>query len=131
MRPIIVCVDDDPTLVRFMTLVLDSLEADVQAFEDPVRALEFLRSNEVALVVTDHQMPGLSGLELLSLSGATCPFVVVTGDLALAREASRVVGVSAVLTKPFFADQLRAEVSALLPPRDAEPGGVERTPTDA
>jgi PAS domain S-box-containing protein len=59
-------VDDEQGLVRMMKRLLESQDFRFSGFDDPLMALEAVRANpdQFDLVVTDHNMPHLSGLEL-------------------------------------------------------------------
>ena len=65
-RPRIVCVDDDPSIRRFVGLVLEDLPVEVLTCAEAAAARELLRQGPVALLITDLMMPGESGFELLA-----------------------------------------------------------------
>jgi adenylate cyclase len=71
----ILIVDDEPR-------VLDSLEAllaaeyEVLRAEEPKAALAVLAETEVAVIVSDQRMPGMSGVELLAESRRVAPDTV-------------------------------------------------------
>jgi two-component system response regulator HupR/HoxA len=73
--PTVLIVDDEPR-------VLDALEAILAAEFRVLRAaggeaaLEILRAEEVAVIVTDYRMPGMTGVELLHRSQAHAPDTV-------------------------------------------------------
>lgn len=77
-------------------------------------AMRVRHGTQLALVVTDVRMPGLSGLDILGLLGCTrwqVPVLVVTafGDAETHTEAQR-LHARAVLDKPFEIDAFRKEV---------------------
>ena len=74
-RPTVLIVDDEPR-------VLDALEA-ILAAEFPVvrashgdEALAVLERQEVAVILTDHRMPGMTGVELLRRSQDIAPHAI-------------------------------------------------------
>lgn len=61
----LVLVDDDKDTLRTMTSVLERNSYEVHAFNDPIRALEFLKTvNSPQLLISDIRMPGMNGFEL-------------------------------------------------------------------
>ncbi len=114
----VLVVDDDPTTCRFMRL---SLERDgfavIEAHtgNDALLALSRAGSPAVDVVVTDYRLPGVSGLELVSVAtrmDATIPCIMVTGstELDVATQAMS-NGAVAYLVKPFTGDALRVTVA--------------------
>ena len=62
----IILVEDDSTILQFSVLVLVRAGYQVRAVEGAQAAWEALQSRSYDLLITDNQMPGLSGLELVS-----------------------------------------------------------------
>jgi FixJ family two-component response regulator len=103
--PIIAVIDDDVSVRVGIENLLSSLGYNVHAFPS---AEEFLRSGllyDVSCVIADVRMPGMSGIELLSLlitRDQRLPFIIIT---AFSEEAVRAEALNAgavcVLTKPF------------------------------
>jgi CheY-like chemotaxis protein len=89
---------------------------------DHLRRLARPESNgSVALIITDHRMPGATGLEVLAHMrrvGLGIPLILITafGEPGLHAEARR-LGAAAVLDKPFELEDLVATVRALAPLR--------------
>jgi FixJ family two-component response regulator len=102
---IVSIVDDDP-MVRDSTVdLLNSYGYTALGFET---AEKFLGSGEVAntcCLITDQQMPGLSGTELqkhLRAAGYRTPIIFITAyPLPAVREQALAAGAIAYLTKPF------------------------------
>lgn len=65
MRPRILLVDDDPTLLTVGEVELDSLGYDVTVAKDGTAAFSELETKQFDIVVSDFEMPGASGLDLL------------------------------------------------------------------
>lgn len=62
-----IVLDDEPIgreIIENFVKEIDFLEL-VDSFEDPVKALMFLESNEVDLIFSDIQMPKINGLDLV------------------------------------------------------------------
>ena len=114
----VLVVDDDLSIRVLVSLLLESAGYAPAAVGSVERALARLDEHGADLVLTDLQMPGAGGLELLDclhFGGSHVPAVVMTGsddevliDAALAR------GAAAVLRKPFSLEQLRRVVQASL-----------------
>lgn len=61
----ILVVDDEPDLLRTVEMYLKAWNFDIDAFTDPVKALDYFKQNPTffSLVLTDIRMPGMSGVE--------------------------------------------------------------------
>ena len=97
-------IDDDAFVRESLRDLIDSLGHDVTTFESAERFLEAACLVETSCLITDLQMPGLSGLDLqggLIADGHCIPIIFVTG---LAAENFRVRAMSAgavgFLSKP-------------------------------
>jgi two-component system LytT family response regulator len=75
-----IALDDEP-------LALELLEDNINrvpflqlqaSFTNPVKAIEFINTNEVDVVFLDIQMPGLTGLQLIKSLSKTPLFILVT-----------------------------------------------------
>ena len=111
-------VDDDDSVREATTGLVRSLGYSAATFGS---ADEFLASNRMAdtsCLISDVQMPGLSGLELqhyLADRGYSVPIVFVTGYLEeKAREQAMEAGAIAFLVKPFSEEQLIVCLEAAL-----------------
>ncbi|MDD2464567.1 MAG: HD domain-containing protein [Desulfobulbus sp.] len=65
MPEIVLVVDDDEAILEFAKHVLSGLSCQVVTLNDPVAALDYLGHEEVAVLVTDNNMPVMCGLELI------------------------------------------------------------------
>ena len=103
-RAMISIVDDDAFVRESLRDLIESLGYDVAPFESAERFLEAACLVQTSCLITDLQMPGLSGLDLqgrLIADGHCIPIIFVTG---LAAENFRVRAMSAgavgFLSKP-------------------------------
>ncbi|MGZ4955766.1 MAG: sigma-54-dependent transcriptional regulator [Methylobacter sp.] len=77
----VLVVDDEPNARRVLEILLRKLGCEVFSVPDGKTALETLNKTSVDLLITDINMPGMSGLELLAAmrsNGYTLPVIVVT-----------------------------------------------------
>lgn len=110
----ILLVDDDrlllTTLSRFLTL--QRPEWEVVTALDGIEAMRILRSEPVAVLVTDIQMPGLGGMALLGLvredpALAHLPLLLMTGHSeATTMRQGMSSGADDYLFKPFAPEEL-------------------------
>lgn len=109
-------IDDDEAVRDSLAVLLETRDVAVATYASAEEFLPQLADGVRGCVVTDMQMPGMDGLELLhAIRGrhAELPVVVMTGraGATLAEEALR-QGATAFLQKPFapepFLQTLRA-----------------------
>jgi FixJ family two-component response regulator len=108
--PLIAVVDDDRSIRTATQDLLKAAGYSTATFSNATSFLDSpLRAN-VACLVADMRMPGMSGLELhkhLSMAGAGIPTVIITAHPAdLEGERAREAGITCFLAKPFAPDVL-------------------------
>ena len=111
-------VDDDPFVLEAAGLLLIAFGYDVVLFSSAESVLSHRGESQIDCLVTDLQLPGLSGLQLyerLRLDGYRVPTIVVTAfaDERVRRQAQQ-AGVSAVLEKPVANDALLRAIESVL-----------------
>lgn len=120
----ILYVDDEPGLLRLGALVLSRAGYEVDTAADGIAAWSALRERSYQLLITDNQMPGMTGVELirkLGLEGSTLPTILASGTLGtLPLEELPWLDRTALLAKPFSTGQLLAVVHNALPAAPAE-----------
>ncbi len=118
-------VDDDEALVFLVKRALTRKGFDVTTFTDPREAVTTLRSDPLAfdLVVTDYNMPGYSGLELLRearLIRPELPIALASGYVTAEIEQNALAeGARALIHKPNDVDEMCETLQRLLHPVDA------------
>lgn len=107
-------VDDDDSIRQLIAKLLMSFGHHVDVAEDGLAAWGALQQNPYDLLVTDCEMPQVSGVELVKKVRAArmaLPVILVSGTLP-AEELSRLpwLQLAATLHKPFTGDELMATV---------------------
>jgi two-component system cell cycle response regulator len=65
-KPKLFCIDDEPAILESLVRLLGR-DFEVASFTSPRQALEKLQSTtDIAIVLTDHRMPEMTGLQFLS-----------------------------------------------------------------
>lgn len=80
----ILVVDDEPDIRLLYSEVLADLGYHVEAAEDGAQAWEILQHHNYDLLITDNEMPKLSGIELLERLHASqklLPVIMATGSM--------------------------------------------------
>jgi PAS domain S-box-containing protein len=112
---VILFVDDDPLIAMSTTEMLEDLGHRVIGANSGLHALDILRSDQpIDLMVTDHVMPGMTGIELAVASRQvrpSLPILLATGYAELP-EGTQVD--LPRLAKPYHQDQLRDRLDQLL-----------------
>jgi two-component system response regulator GlrR len=117
-RPRILAVDDDPALLKLLSMRLDLEGYAVIEAASGEEALAKMATHRPDLVITDVQMGGMDGLALfdtLKQAHPALPVIILTahGSVSHAVDAMR-RGVFGYLGKPFEAEALLAEVERAL-----------------
>lgn len=114
----ILLVDDDASLRRVLSHHLSEAGYQVVAAADGKNGLELFTEERIDLVITDIQMPEMSGLELLRRISVMSPDTVVLmitafGSIETAVEAMK-LGAYDYITKPFNREELLLTVTKAL-----------------
>ena len=65
MKSRILVVDDEESIREFLEIMLKKEGYEVSCVEDGQQALDFLKKKSVDMVISDLQMPNVTGIELL------------------------------------------------------------------
>lgn len=118
----ILVVDDSKTIRMSLTEILGRLGHSIEVAESGEEAVEIVdKGFEAKLVITDFNMPGMNGVELIQVLRKKakyrfCPILVLTTETQqdLRGEAKK-AGATGWLVKPVNADQLASVVKQVLP----------------
>ena len=117
--PVIYVVDDSPDLAEMLEVFLQGAGYPTRVFCEPVAALTALggASPKPKLLVTDFEMPGMNGMELIQQCRALHPRLKVisaSGHLPEAENADYPSKPDRVLSKPYTTRQLVEVVRELI-----------------
>ena len=125
-RGLISVVDDDESIRRTTTFLIESFGFRAAAFESAEGFLKSGQLHDTSCLIVDVQMPGMSGLELqseLAAAGYDIPIVFMTAyENKVSRQQAMQAGAVAFLAKPFGDEQLLQTVRLAL---DHDSGGTK------
>jgi len=115
---LIAIVDDDDSMRTALEGLLKSAELQAQSFASAEEFLESGQQGQIACLITDIRMPGMSGLELqahLNAQRLRIPIIFITahGDEKMRMRALR-AGAVEFMAKPFDDEVLLESVRAAL-----------------
>jgi len=132
-RPRVLVVDDDASTRHLNCLLLSRIGYDVDAAENGEQAWEALLSTGYDLLITDQNMPFLSGLELIArarAAGMILPAIIdsACSDLGEAADYPH-LDLAARLHKSFDVHELLSAVKCVLPlPPEGDEGTIRTVP---
>jgi FixJ family two-component response regulator len=119
-KNLISVVDDDESVRRTTTLLIESFGFRAAAFESADGFLKSGQLHDTACLIVDVQMPGVNGLQLqshLAADGCGIPIVFITAyDDKESRGRAMQAGAVAFLSKPFSDEQLLQTIRSTLRP---------------
>ncbi|MBQ7606025.1 MAG: response regulator [Firmicutes bacterium] len=129
MRAIIV--DDEQMAIENLRLKISGDEriTEVETFRSPLKALDYLRENDVDIAFLDINMPVMDGLTMakgMKEIRPDCSIVFVTGYSEYSVEAYR-LHVSGYLMKPASAEDIKNEIDFAIS-RKKNPAPVSEAP---
>ncbi|MBF0457073.1 MAG: response regulator [Nitrospirae bacterium] len=116
----IMIVDDDKTTRKILGLYLKGKGHEPVFAENGIDAIEKLASNEVALIMTDLNMPYMDGIELTrqlksNPSFQSIPILMLTTENDdVERKKAVNAGIDAYMIKPVTADSVSAMIKQMI-----------------
>jgi FixJ family two-component response regulator len=109
-RPMVLIVDDDPSVLRAIARLIRAGGFEARTFERPGLLLASEVPNTNACLVLDVNLPEMNGVELyeaLAMSGRALPVIMITGQgNSKTRRLLKDINAVEVLFKPFAGDRL-------------------------
>ena len=112
--PVVLAVDDEALILWGTAALLESLGYNVVRVNSGALALDALRENpEIGTLLTDYQMPNMSGTELATAARAlrpNLPVVIATGHANL--QSREGLAWMTIIAKPYTRDELADALAA-------------------
>ncbi len=114
----VLLVDDSRDMLELLRRNMNAMGLNPFATESVVDAIDILENTEIDLVITDLNMPGIGGLQLvkyMSQHFSSIPILVITGypNVEDAVEVMK-LGALEYLIKPFTFDELQSSIDKVL-----------------
>ena len=117
-KDLISVVDDDESIRRTTTFLIESFGFRAAAFESAENFLKSGQLHDTSCLIVDVQMPGMNGLELqseLAAAGYGIPIIFITAyENKASRRQAMQAGAVAFLGKPFSDEELLQTVRSAL-----------------
>lgn len=114
----ILVVDDDPIMVRLLSMMLEMKGYGVLGATSGAEALAILRDQPIKLMLTDYSMPEMNGVELIRETRKTHPelliYIVTAYSSDYLGRYGLVEGVQKVLSKPLEIEPFLAMLATVL-----------------
>ena len=113
-RPRILVVDDEQHIISLLSMTLRKEGYEIVSANTGQKALQLLGLFEFKLVILDHSMPGMDGLELSNQIDAEIPVMMITSRPQILKE--HVHRIQDVMHKPFSPREVVTKVQAIVGP---------------
>jgi DNA-binding response OmpR family regulator len=113
--PRILLIEDDRHLRCALTSMLEQFGYEVEPATNAEAGLQLFRDRGARLVITDLLMNGSNGIDVvvaIAHGPQPVPVIVISGAELELLEHAKVLGATAVLQKPFTADELLGVLGA-------------------
>ncbi|MBV8878957.1 MAG: response regulator [Planctomycetaceae bacterium] len=130
-RPVVVCIDDDPEILKSLKRLLRSDDYEVVATADPGEALDRILQPPVDVFIADQRMPGVDGTELLRVverkSPQTRRMMISAYPEPVWRAASEPSLIQHFIPKPWNDELLKAILRRVTTPRSRKAAAPRRS----
>jgi DNA-binding response OmpR family regulator len=129
MGKLIAVVDDEPDILKLLSLNLERSNFSVKGFSRAEELFKFMRNSTPALIILDLMLPDMDGIEICKYlkkedKFSSIPIIMLT---AKGEEADRIIGLELgaddYITKPFSPRELVARVKAVLRRKEVKEEG--------
>ena len=130
-KPIVLIVDDNAELLKFLTTVMQGLGIEIITAETGEQANNLSRRKRIDIALVDYLLPDLDGLKLSSRLQTELPFlqvIIMTGERLSSGDEERCSRDGrALIQKPFLVEDLMELVRSRLP-MSAAAAGAQHLP---
>ncbi len=116
----ILVVEDDNTIQSFIAMALENAGYRVDKADDGEAGWQAMSANHFDLLITDNNMPKLSGVNLMRRLRAiplTLPIILISGKIPWeTKDLKTLISPGTAMEKPFTMAQLLQQVRTLLMP---------------
>ena len=118
MKPTLLIVDDEIRVLSALRRALRKEGYQIVTASSPKEALKLLDAQPIDAILTDHKMPGMSGLQVLAEAARKQPGAVrmlISGwPEAIADAELRALKIHALIPKPWDDAELKSELRSAL-----------------
>lgn len=115
----LLCIDDNDLALKSLSVLLQTMGYEVDSTDNALTALAMFSEDQYDLVITDLNMPGITGLrvteEIKRINPAT-PVIVLSGSINMDADGQAShVGPDCVMIKPLVFSEFVDKLNQLLP----------------
>ena len=118
----IIFIDDSATVLMSVEMAMEPLVSSgivsIECYDNPLDALEIIKNNQYDLIVTDINMPQMSGFDFIkSLRGGGIKvpaLALTTENTPQMKQQGKAVGINGWITKPFSNEKIQMAVKRVL-----------------
>jgi DNA-binding NtrC family response regulator len=113
--PAVLIVDDEPLVLITLKVILEHEQFEVMTSSNPVQALKLVGERDFAVIISDHKMPEMMGLDFLTTCRRIRPHssrILLTAVLNLASVMDAIAKgeICRFVSKPWLKEELVAAV---------------------
>ena len=117
-KPRVLIVDDERSVLTSLVRLLRNDDYRLLTADSPAQAIAIMRSNEVAVVLSDQMMPGMTGVQLaqrLLQIRPELPIILCTGFSNLvSKEKAKAIGIREFALKPLTKREIAGLIRKVL-----------------
>jgi two-component system phosphate regulon response regulator OmpR len=111
-------IDDDEDLHELLQTYFEDMQIELTASETPKKGIEYLKHNEVDIVILDLMLPGMDGFEVCKKLREENPLLPIIMLTAKGDDFNKIVGLELgaddYMSKPFNPRELLARIKTIL-----------------